>query len=101
MKSMAEDATLVLLAVCESCWLVDHAHWEPDSMDDTGNIMMRLKGVDIPENTSLGSVEICCLCGGITVCGIYQLMSPDDTYFSDSESPKFELEIQDFGDDYL
>lgn len=98
---MADDSVLTLMAVCENCWLIDHAHWEPESMDDSGNIMMRLTGVDVPETTSTGVVEICCLCGGITVCGIYELKDPDKVHFADDGKREFELEIQDFGDDFL
>jgi hypothetical protein len=99
---MAGGPVLVPLAVCEECWLIDHSHWQPESMDENGNITMRLLGVDVPEAVVTGSVEICCECGGITVCGIYALKDPSAVYFSRSdEPPQFELGLQDYGEDFL
>jgi hypothetical protein len=64
------------MPVCEACWIRDHARWEPESIDDTGNILMRLKGVDVPQKVNTGSVESCSVCGGITVSGIFELRDP-------------------------
>lgn len=79
--------------MCELCWLKDHARWEPESMDDTGNILMKLTGVDIPRIVHAGSVEICCKCGKITVCGIYEMTDPKLVLYSGNRpKTKYELE---------
>ena len=99
---MNSDKTLTLLAVCESCWLIEHSRWEPDSMDSTGSVLMRLLGVDIPDNTSVGSVEVCCLCGGITIAGIFEFRDASRVFFDlDDRFPKFEINGNDFGTDEL
>ena len=46
-------------------------------MDDGGNIMMRLKDVEVPIKYNTGVVEICELCEKITVAGIYELVTAD------------------------
>ena len=100
---MSESAALTPMAVCESCWLLDHARWEPESMDDTGNILMKLVGVDVPEKVNTGEVEVCCMCGGLTICGIYEFKDPTKVYFTDGTAAGFEMEITesdlDLGDD--
>lgn len=58
---------------------------------------MRLLGVDVPITVNTGEVEVCCMCGGITVCGIYELKDPDDVYFTDDGKKEYELEINDYG----
>lgn len=63
--------------ICEACWIQQHSTWEPHSMDDSGNIMMRLKDVEIPLKYNTGVVEICDICDKVTIAGIYQLMSSD------------------------
>lgn len=45
-------------------------------MDDEGNILMRLKGVDVPQKFNTQAVEVCSQCGNITVSGIYELRDP-------------------------
>lgn len=42
-------------------------------MDGDGNILMKLKDVQIPLTFNLGSVEVCSECGKITVAGIYDI----------------------------
>lgn len=37
---------------------------------------MRLTGVDIPEKHNTSSVDVCCMCGSITVAGIYEMRDP-------------------------
>lgn len=50
-------------------------------MDDEGNILMRLKGVDVPNKYNTQTVEVCSQCGNITVSGIYELRDPEaDAY---------------------
>jgi len=82
--------------MCEVCWLKDHAKWEPESMDDSGNILMRLSGVDIPQIIHVGSVEVCCSCGQITVCGIYEMVDPKTVTHNINKSKyKYEFEEVD------
>jgi hypothetical protein len=66
---------------CEKCWLKEHAHWEPESVDDGGNILFRLKGVDVPIKHNTGSVESCHTCGELTVAGIYEMTSEEGRFF--------------------
>lgn len=42
---------------------------------------MRLKGVDVPEKVNSGSVEVCVVCGSITIAGIFELKLTDEVYF--------------------
>jgi hypothetical protein len=94
--------TVKPVAVCESCFIMDHARWEPESMDDTGNILMRLVGVDVPIKINNGTVEVCGLCGGLTISGIYEFKSSEDIIFEDNGDNSYELELPsfDFGDDF-
>ena len=91
------------MSVCESCWLMDHARWEPESMDDTGNILMRLVGVDVPVKVNNGTVEVCCMCGGLSISGIYEMKDPEAVYFTDNGDNSYELELPEFdlGEDYF
>jgi hypothetical protein len=76
---------------CEKCWLKQHSHWEPESVDSDGNILMRLKSVDIPVKYNTGAVETCSNCGEMTVCGIYELKNPDVKFFSSGSNQIFGL----------
>lgn len=94
---MAAEPALVPMPFCEQCWLDNHTNWEPESIDETGRIMIKLVGVDVPEITSVGTVDVCCICGSITIAGIYELYDPQKAYFVYNEEElehKFEL---DFG----
>lgn len=62
--------------VCEACWIKEHAHWEPESVDDNGQILMRLTKVDMPQRVGNGTVESCSTCGNITVAGIVEFKDP-------------------------
>lgn len=91
---MSADMDLKPMAVCESCWLMDHCKWEPESISETGNVLMRLVGVDVPHKVNSGEVEICCLCGNLTVSGIYEFKDPKKVFFSDElEDLEFESDI--------
>ena len=61
------------MAICESCYLEDHTRWEPESMDENGTILMKLVGVDVPDKVNTESVETCCLCGALTIAGIFEV----------------------------
>jgi len=42
-------------------------------MDGEGNILMKLKDVDVPTKYNTGELEICVVCEKPTVAGIYEL----------------------------
>lgn len=65
-------------------------------MNESGSILMRLSGVDIPELIEVGSVEICCMCGSVTIAGIYNMMNPKEVYFLDGDRASHDFEF-DFG----
>lgn len=64
-------------------------------MDENGQILMRLTGVDVPEKINTESVDICADCGSITVSGIYDFRDPalmnhlddDDDFISEDDDP--------------
>lgn len=93
---MSVDPAFKPMAVCESCWLSDHTKWEPESMDETGNILLRLVGVEVPQKVNTGEVDICCMCGTITVCGIYEFKNPKEVHFSSDTSSDFEVEMTEY-----
>lgn len=80
---MDQEPVLVPAPVCEMCWLIDHAFWEPESIDEKGRVMMRLTGVDVPAKINNNSVEVCAMCGSITVAGIYDMKDPSSVDFLD------------------
>lgn len=68
-------------------------------MDETGSLLLKLVGVDVPQKVNTGEVEVCCMCGAITVCGIYEFKDPEKVYFSGDTDEAFELEITEYGFD--
>ena len=99
-ESMAAKPALLPLAVCEMCWLDEHARWEPESMNEVGSILMKLAGVDSPEIFKPGSVEICCMCGVVTIAGIYEMKDPLTAYFLGEETNKdFEFNFNDINNE--
>lgn len=88
--------------VCEKCWLRDHTHWEPESVDDMGNILMRLKGVDVPIKYNTGQVETCSECGEITIAGIIENEERSERTFKKQFGAKkgFGLVEEDKPEDY-
>jgi hypothetical protein len=54
---------------------------------------MRLKGVDVPNKVNNGTVEICAMCGAITIAGIYEMRLTSEVYFLNQETSDFELNI--------
>ena len=62
-------------------------------MDKTGRIIMRLKGVDVPNKINNGSVEVCAMCGAVTIAGIFEMKLTSEVYFLNQQSPDFELNI--------
>lgn len=65
------------MPICEACWVKEKAQWEPESMDDDGNILMRLRGIPLPDVLLTATVENCVECGSLTVVGIYKLREPE------------------------
>lgn len=57
-------------------------------MNAEGQIIMRLTGVDVPEKVNTESVEVCALCGSITVAGIYDMYDPAAVDFVSDEEKK-------------
>lgn len=66
-------------------------------MNESGSILMRLAGVDTPEIVETGSVEICCMCGSVTIAGIYSMVNPKEVYFLDGDDSSHDFEF-DFGE---
>ncbi len=90
---MAAEPVISPFPVCEACWMGEHAKWEPESMDKGGRILMRLKGVEVPNKINNGSVEVCAMCGAVTIAGIYELKLNSEVYFSEQRDPDFEVNI--------
>ena len=74
---MSAEPVQAPVPVCEACYLKKYANWEPESVDEKGNILMRLKGVPTPRQYELGVVETCHNCGSVTICGIYDMQEPE------------------------
>lgn len=90
---MAAEPVVSPVPVCEACWMESHARWEPESMDKAGRVLMKLKGVDVPDKINNGTVEVCAMCGAVTIAGIYELKITSEVYFLEDKSPDFELNI--------
>jgi hypothetical protein len=93
---MASEPLSIPVPICEVCWLIDHTVWEPESITESGQVLMRLKGVDIPKKYNTETVEICSECGGITVAGIYDLRDPATLLFLDDKDE--DVDILDYDD---
>ena len=85
---MEDSPMLSPMALCELCWMEEHSKWEPQSVNEDGNILVKLVGVDMPEIVNTGSVEVCCMCGSVTIAGIYELKNQEEVYFTDDEFSK-------------
>lgn len=72
-------------------------------MDETGSVLMKFKGVKVPEKVNDGAVEVCCDCGSITIAGIYDFRDPEKVFFfKNGDQPKYDLDMRDYdGDDLL
>jgi hypothetical protein len=94
--------TKVPVALCERCWLSDNTKWEPESIDMTGNILLRLVGVNTPTKLCSGNVDVCGMCGSITIAGIYDLREKDDLpFYEDSIGDSFEINVLDDDDEII
>ena len=74
---MSAESIQSPVPVCEACYVKKNAEWEPESIDEKGNILMRLKGVPTPSRYNMDTVENCSECGAITIVGIYELTEPE------------------------
>jgi hypothetical protein len=86
--------------VCEQCWLKEHAHWEPHSMDNQGNIKMALSGVDVPQKINTGTVETCSVCGKITIAGIFNVEEHKIVFSADPEGSHMYDEEEQHEDEF-
>jgi len=80
---MSAEKPLTPIAICETCYLEEHTNWEPESVNEYGNILVRLKNVEVPEKVNTGNVEICFSCGNLTVAGIYELKDLSSIHYID------------------
>ena len=60
-------------------------------MDSSGDILMRLTGVDVPVKVNTGAVEVCTNCGNITVAGIFEMQDPKVVFFTTDNLPTSSL----------
>ena len=80
----------VPVPLCEVCWLIEHTTWEPESIDASGQLLMRLTGVDVPEKINTEAVDVCSDCNSITVSGIYEMRDPAHIKVVDSDEQEYE-----------
>lgn len=81
--------------ICEACWVEQNSSWEPHSMDNQGNILMRLKDVQVPNKYNTGTVEICRTCNKVTIAGIYEMVTKDVTFGFGSFAEMLDVEDED------
>jgi hypothetical protein len=86
---MSAEPLKVPQPVCEMCWIKEYAEWEPESIDGDGNILMRLRGIDIPHKYNLETVETCWSCGKMTIAGIYKMVRPEANSLKEAEEFDF------------
>ena len=68
----------------------------------TGNILLRLVGVNTPTKLCSGNVDVCGMCGSITIAGIYDLREKDDLpFYEDSIEDSFEINVLDDDDEII
>jgi hypothetical protein len=66
---------------CESCYIKDNSVWEPESVGDDGSLISKLIAVTVPLDISTGQINVCAMCGEITVIGIFAEMEEDDVQY--------------------
>ena len=54
---------------------------------------MKLKGIDVPQKINNGTVEVCAMCGAVTIAGIYEMKLSSEVYFLEDKNIDFELNI--------
>lgn len=77
-----------LVPMCERCWIDENSVWEPDSVDERGNIITRLVSVNVPIQLSPGAVSECYRCGRVTVVGIYVPLDQVEEYDGEPINPE-------------
>lgn len=85
--------SLETLPVCEKCWLDENTIWEPEGVDEDGNIVSRLSGIAIPESLIPGKVHICCMCADLTIVGLFVERDPESVPYVSEE-----IELNDWDD---
>lgn len=75
------ETNLETLPICERCWLDENTVWEPEGVDEDGNIVSKLSGVAIPENLQTGNVYICCMCSDLTIVGLFVERDPETVLY--------------------
>ena len=81
-----------LLPICERCWLDENIIWEPEGVDEDGNIVSRLVGVPVPEDIEIGKIHICCMCADLTIVGLFVDRDPESVPYN---SEAIELDFWD------
>ncbi len=82
-----------LVPICEKCWIEDRSVWEPESVDQSGNIRSSLISVTVPMKLVPGIVNECFLCDKVTVVGLY--VSIDEVGIDSNYAPKAESDQED------
>jgi hypothetical protein len=70
-------------------------------MDQEGNILIKLVGVDVPTKRNTGAADICSRCGELTIAGIYEMSDPTSLLFAKDGLGKINIPVvdHDFGYD--
>lgn len=56
---------------CEVCWIEENSTWEPDGVSSDGKLVARMSAIAVPVDLEPGQVNVCCVCGELTVVGIF------------------------------
>jgi hypothetical protein len=97
---------LLPIPICESCWLEKYSKWEPESMDESGHMLMRLVDVQMPKKYNLDEPEICADCESLTVAGIFEVsvngegLMPSDFASSFAPSGSYSSDEEDLDGGY-
>lgn len=85
---------------CESCYIKENSIWEPESVGDDGSLVSKLIAVTVPEEISTGQINVCAMCGDITVIGIFAEMEDDDVQYEVDPLDVKDLNIWGEDEDY-
>jgi hypothetical protein len=85
---------------CESCYIKDNSIWEPESVGDDGSLVSKLVAVTVPEELTTGQINVCAMCGEITVIGIFAEMDEDDVQYEVDPMDVKDLNIWNEDEDY-
>jgi hypothetical protein len=84
---------------CEKCYIGENSIWEPDSVGEDGSLVAKLTSVSVPLKLEVGSINVCCTCGDVTIVGIYAEKNVDDVEFDEDPIGTYEITETD-PDDY-